>query len=375
MFPLPRFAAKLIYLALLSVLGFYCMQRPLYNWDLLPYTDLVLRMDGQPATQAHDQSYRLAENNIPPASFRLLTDSMNAYRFSLYRQQPQFDAQLPFYAVKPLYIILSFVAFKCGVALPLALLVPGIFSLMLFGWLVFQWLSRYLSPTLTLFMSLLFMFCSPVVEVGKLFTPDCLSTCFLAFAFYYVLEKPSWAAALVAMVLATWTRLDNVIACGALLILLRRNTRNQIDRRDGTSILSLAVLIVSYFAITAYAAKYGWGVFYYNQFAHRLHPHYGEPASFSWRSYLRLMYEHASSAINHSYLAVFLIMLFPVFQRIKGVSKLSADQRAGTAILLILVARFLLYPDISDRFYVAFYLVCVVLLLRRLTSLRVADPG
>lgn len=358
--------SKAVYILCIIASAVYCFKRPLYNWDLLPYSFLILKMDGHDDKKAFNYTYDAAKSKLPPATYHLLTDSTNAYRYTLSNNDVAFREQLPFYVVKPLYTSLSYVAYKSGLALPQATLLPSFISYLLIGLLFFRWLGLYLPWAATFFVSLLIMASSPLIEIAKLSTPDCLSAFLLLGSFYFIVEKPSLSLALVCMCLSIFARMDNIIMCFLLMsgIFVSKIWSKRLSLTG--FLLSIGLFIFCYFMVGLIAWRFGWSVFFYNDFARHLHPVYGSKTGFAFKDYFRLMYEHVMSAVNHSYFTIFMALHALNFFLVK---KQSLDRLLVLLIPLILLVRFILYPDISDRFYVAYYLVIVVLLVRNLSPL------
>src|SRR5436190_7341246 len=164
-----------IYFTCILFAAIYCFKRPLYNWDMLAYSCLVLEMDRYSPGNAHAVTYQLAKDNIPSKQYLSLIDSSNPYRRSVFKDSIVFNDQLAFYVVKPLYTGLVYLEYKAGIPLLQATLIPSFITYLLIGLLFFHWLSIYLRPSITLFISLLIMISSPMIVVAKLATPDCLS--------------------------------------------------------------------------------------------------------------------------------------------------------------------------------------------------------
>lgn len=359
---------KAIYFFSIMLTGFYCFKRPFYNWDVLPYTALILKMDHHPKKQAHDLAYQLVQKNIPAKNYRQLTDSSHVYRNKMLTDAEAFDRQLPFYAVKPLYIASSYLFYKAGIDLPQATLFPCFISYLLIGLLLFHWLSFYLRPIATFMVALLIMISSPLLEVAKISSPDCVSALFLFGAFYFIIEKPSLGAALIMMTLSIFARPDNILACFILLGAITFSGKWHKKIPVKKFLLMASFLAFCYILIGLIAKSYGWSVFFYDDFAARLHPAYGSGEHFSFRSYGRLLYGHILNGMQYSHLALFMALLFLSFNKIVPLKQLSFDQLLALLIPFILLLRFILYPDISDRFYVCFYLAIIILLAKRISS-------
>jgi len=363
------------YLSILVIAAFYCFKRPLYDWDLLPYSVLILQTDHHNTDESIAIAYRSAKEKIPPKHHSLLTDSSNKYRYKLANDYASFSEQLPFYAVKPLYVSFAYLCYKLGFSLIEATILPSVISYLLLGVLLFYWLSLYLRLSVSFIVSFLVMICSPLIEVAKLSTPDSLSAFLLVSSFYFILERPSLSFSILFMLLSIFARLDNVIACVLMTSLsyFSRRWKRQMTRT--TFFVIIGLFIACYVLITLKAKQYGWSVFFYNDFAAHLHPLYGSKAHFSITDYSRLMYEHLLSAINHSYFAIFMALLCLNFNGGLSLKKLPFEKLFAALIPVILLSRFILYPDISDRFYVAWYVVILILLVKnfypRLTYLPV----
>ena len=117
------------------------------------------------------------------------------------------------------------------------------------------------------------------------------------------------------------------------------------------------------------AWQYGWSIFFYNDFARYLHPLLGSRGQFALRDYTSLMYDHIMSAINHSYVTIFMALHVLNIGRSLSLRKLSFDKLFVLLIPAVLFIRFVLHPDISDRFYIAYYMVIVVLLVKNFSLL------
>jgi hypothetical protein len=122
------YSIKIFYLLCITLVAVYCYVKPLYNWDILPYTAVVLKMDGYNAKAAHDSSYQLARKNIPGKNYDQLADSTDIFRNKMLTDADAFNQQLAFYVVKPLYNGMGWVAYKAGVSLPHATVVPSVIA-------------------------------------------------------------------------------------------------------------------------------------------------------------------------------------------------------------------------------------------------------
>src|SRR5829696_7723350 len=118
-----RFLSIIVYLAFLSCLSpaaIYIYKHPAYNFDMLGYMALVLRMDnGYSIEQVHKLTYSTALLDIPQEEYRKLTETPS-YRKKFETDPFEFKKILPNYIVKPLYTRLCWLFYKSGFPLPIA---------------------------------------------------------------------------------------------------------------------------------------------------------------------------------------------------------------------------------------------------------------
>ena len=113
--------------ALMSMLyAAWFAQRPLYNWDIIPYVAVALLDAGQPADSVRQKTYEIVERSTPPDAHDFLVWRLGVQegqvqprrRLPLYGQrmtQKYLPIQLPFYTVKPAYPALVSVLVRAGV--------------------------------------------------------------------------------------------------------------------------------------------------------------------------------------------------------------------------------------------------------------------
>src|ERR1700730_5847568 len=104
----------LVFAALISIIyAAVFAQKPLYNWDLIPYVAVALMDAGQPAETLREKTYETIERSVAPEALDFLrgdTDFKNSkynrgadYRHMVAHDSKIFSDQLPLYSVKPGY--------------------------------------------------------------------------------------------------------------------------------------------------------------------------------------------------------------------------------------------------------------------------------
>jgi hypothetical protein len=141
--------------------------------------------------------------------------------------------------------------------------------------------------------------------------------------------------------------------------------------------LMIFATVVTYFLITSAGLKYGWNLLYYPSFAKHLNISYKANTHFSFRDYFILFYRNIISSFFFTHFILFMLLALIQFA---DKTSLKFQQLTFEQLLLItifgsIVVRFILQPLIADRFFVAYYLLIMVLLIRKYSELTEASAS
>lgn len=359
--------AFVIYCIGVLTMALHAYKRPHYNWDMLAYMALVVQQSNSDVSTIHQTTYQAAKAHVPSPEYERFFQG--DYRKKIAESPETFFKELPFYAVKPLYIKLVSLFHKAGFSLPLSTVLPSIIFYLAIGLLLYHWLLKYINRFGALAFSLLIMYTGPMISLAKLSTPDCLSTFLLLSAFYFIIQKPSIIWTCFFLLLSMFVRLDNIIPCLLIISFLFFTNKWQKKIQLKYYLLLMAVFVGCYFVITAITMKpFGWGTLYYPQFALHLDLSHTANTAFSLKAYLQLVISQLTTALAFHHFVFFLfvaLLLFyprPPFQW----KILTWEQAFSLLLLLIISVRFVLFPDLSDRFNMAYYLFFLILLIKKI---------
>jgi hypothetical protein len=370
-----RLTAILLYFVFFFCLlpvAIFSIKRPAYNWDMLAYMAVVIRMDHPDPQQIHQLTYAVAKENIPSSAYSNLTDSSSVYRRRMAESQSDFYQQLPFYLVKPFYTGIIYLLNKAGFTLISSTILPSVFAYFLIGMLLFHWLRKYFRPWTSFLAGLLLMYSMPLINLAGTSTPDCLSSFLLLAAIYFILEKPSLLFGFFLLILSGLCRIDNLLTASLIIGFLFFSGQWKPGISLPKFLLMMSVLILCYFSVTFWLAReFGWNLFYYPRFIRYYNLSYALQNSFSLKEYLKLSYSHAITALVSTHFTLFVFLALLVMVLPFPISKWNFDFDSQFCLLLIciMVLRFILYPNLDDRFYLSFYLAILVLLVRRMSGL------
>lgn len=354
------------FLCIISV-SIYAFEKPNYNWDAMPYMAVALSYESGDATFIHDTVYTIAKEQMPPVKYDQIIDTSMNYKKRMLQNENDFYNLLPFYVVKPLYTGMIYLFYKEGISLLKATVLPSVIAYVLIGWLLFKWIKNYLPALLSCLIALLTMLSAPVLEVVKTSSPDCLASFLLITAFYFIIERKNLSVAFVFLLFAVFARLDNIIPsfCILSLMVLTDKWKKKLVLKKFFAMI--IILVIAYFLITSFALKFGWSLLYYPSFARNLNLSYESGTAFSFKDYFVLFETHVVSAFFFTHFIVFMLLALIIFIERASFKfqLLRFEQWLLLAVLISIAVRFILQPLIADRFYVAYYLLIIILLIRK----------
>lgn len=354
-----------VFLACMLLVAIFAYKRPAYNWDMLAYMALVVKMENGDINEVHKITYNSARQHIPSEEYANLVNG--ALRQERFENPAEFNGVLPFYAVKPFYVWSSYVFYKAGFTLPVSTVLPSIIAYLLIGLLLFHWLNRHHKLFFSFAAGLLMMVSSIMIEAARLSTPDCISAFFLLTAFYFILEKPSVLVAFLFLTVSLLVRLDNIVLSCLLVSFLFFNRKWVKKIPIVQYVVMLAVLAAVYVMVSGLAKEYDWGSFYYPDFVKYYHPGHPSQSSFSVSGYMALVYERMIMAILYTQFSFFLLLVL-IWLSTSYPGKFSTLPFELLFCILLIVTifiRFVLFPDMENRFYIAYYLVILVMFIRQ----------
>lgn len=362
-----------IYFVCICVIAVFAFRRPHYNWDMLAYMALVVKLQHNniSSDEVHEITYTNAKKNVPAPEYSYLLGG--EYRKSMAENSTAFYNQLPFYIVKPLYIGLIYLFNKAGFSLPLSTALPSILSYLLIGVLLFYWLKKYLNAVLTFAISLLIMYSGFMVSIARESTPDCLSAFLLLTAFYFIIEKPSFRLMCFFLILSLFARLDNIITCGIIISFLFYCKKTTLLISFKQYALTLFMLVCCYLCITFLIRPFGWNMSFYDDFLSHLELLQGQNNTFSLSKYLSLAYSKIITSIVYHHITLFMIVIVFIvgYLPIVKFRELNFEQLFSLLLVFIILIRFIIFPDLSDRFNIANYIFAIILLVKKYAGANV----
>jgi hypothetical protein len=141
----------------------------------------------------------------------------SSYEKNMMINADQFSQQLPFYSVKPLYVLLLRVLHKCGAGWRSGAIISSICYFLL-GVVVHRWLgAHYAGFSASLFAACL-MLNPTLLQIVRWTSPDLVSILISVAAMWCILELKRPFSAAVLLLTGVWVRPETVVFCSFVLL-------------------------------------------------------------------------------------------------------------------------------------------------------------
>jgi hypothetical protein len=302
----------------------------MFDIDLLGYASNVALADTGDVVSAHRMVYR------EPLTPHLRGVDSNGQQAMVLRRRaadPYYSSlYLPYFSIKPLYILTLEAAHTLGASVIDASRVVS--ALSYFGVAVMVWMYT------RSWLGLLVMALPETMVLGQANEPDALS-CFLLLFSLWLLFVKRRDIGLLALLTAIWVRPENLLLC--LLVVLVLMTEGRLEGKKAAVLFLLCFgsqIVISHYA-------YGWRELYHHTFLG------GDPGTvpqFGVRDYLHA-FANGGQSLLHSSVPVFLLLwLVCVAFAESGLRKVLE------IAALFSIARFVLFPSYEARYYGLFFL-------------------
>ena len=380
----PQIGGLAIALLLLSLL--VTTVPPAHNWDMVAYvalvngwsdSELLEELEDRQAA-VHQQTWaairqgvsgqkyaQLRGESVDPDSTQWPLEVIN-YRQAVASDPAVLAAQLPFYAVKPLYPALLTGLSVLGVGAVAASVAISKVAWVIMGGILFTLLRRRvpLLPSLGVLVALM---SQPFVRaLAGYSTPDALCSVFVLAALHLALDAVSHRQrrlALLCCLLAVVTRPDSILLVTPIALWLTANRRDY--WRECAAAVLLALLCCA--AQSYLSGSYGWQVLFQHSFMGYLHFPATDAVDLSIADILAVYL--AQLANTGLFWGVVGLAGLVAFVRLQWLGASDHWFCGLLVILVFLLTHWLLFPDQKDRMMVAPYLFAFVAATHLLTAL------
>jgi hypothetical protein len=348
------------YLCFFALLSIWAVAQPQYTWDLLGY--IGCSVDSANPRIVHDAAFAAIrtvskDKDIQPD---------NPYRVDVTANPYHFAEQLPFYSIKPAYVILIKTFHRVGLPFPRAAVTVSAISNFLLAVLLWLWLSPYLGGWQCAAAGTLIMLSPNILMLSRWATPDCLAMFVAALGLYLIVDRKLyfWGSSL--LLLDIWVRTDALILAGIVFGLLA--FRRKLDLVQFAALSALA--LGSYFTINHFAGSYSWSALFYNSFQGGLVAPAETAIHFSASGYVHQVVRGAYLWLISGSFGLYLFLGALAI----WLNRSSSHSDLVVAVLAARALSYALYPNGDQRYTAVLFVLVPVALVVAARSATTASP-
>jgi len=352
-----------IYIGVALIICRYAKKNMYYDLDIVFYTACALENETMSHQQIHDVAYEQAKQDLGIAKFKNLADSSKFYRHSIFKSAENFYSQLPFYKVKPLYVYFLKAANSFGVS-------PVIFSTYLnllvyfaIGIVLLFYLIRFIGFYKGWLISFCMMLMPMVLDTIKNNTPDMLISLFILTAVMLLLSDSEIRRyiAIAVFCCCIFIRPESIILVIAFCGISFLYKQQEYSKKYLLVLFSTS--IICYLFVSVYYQAYPWSLLYKHSFVGYIPDLRNADVSLTFNDYI-YGFRFIPNTVFYSdffLIPLFLILPFLLYSAAYWKSKLFV---MAQVVLVSVIIRIMLFPDLSIRFYTSVFLISVVLFFR-----------
>lgn len=345
----------LCFVAYMGIVALVAVAQPQMNWDGLAYVAIAIEHLHGGAAVLHEQTYGLVREGVDAAEFILLTQD-GGYRTQMFTDPAGFVSMLGMYRVKWLY---------CEVLVLLSAILPpleairavSLASAMLFGAVVLLWLRSERTLALAPIMAALLLVAG-FADMARGMSPDMMFSALLLAGLYAHVRKSELTAG-VLLFASFLVRPDNLIFLGVYTVLLIAH-----GQRSWSVFGAFIAAALVFKPLTMLTGQPGWWEQLYFASVERQPTLEGFHPAFSVTLYLYALVKQFLLAMTaQTWIGVLVLGLAAWLAIDRVLGPLNKGHRLlMLALVLGVVAKFVLIPIFDSRIYFA-YLVAMFLVL------------
>jgi len=235
---------KAPYAVMIGVVAALALVRPYHNADMVAYIGSAIRSND--FEEIYTRTYTTLKASVPPHHFDELTVSYSADQGV---NAIRFGEIIPFYSIKPIYVLAVQVLHFFGIPFVLATVLISVLSYIGVAWLLWKWIG---------WLAYVVVIGPPLIGLVRYSTPDGLNLLLAMLAFWLICERRSYFWGSTILLVCVWCRTDMVILSGLVFFSLWLIKKIDVAEFGVLSALALA----SYWFINHLAGSFGWATLF-----------------------------------------------------------------------------------------------------------------
>jgi hypothetical protein len=365
----------ILFLAVLSFFTYRLEQEPSFNWDMIPYMALELKIDGYTDKAQHKLAYEELKK-ISPEIYKNCTTPGGHYqefRQHMYTHPDAFKELLSMYDIKPAYVVAAYLFWKTGAYnLAYSTFMPNILGFFCIGLIFYFWCSRYLSGILSFLLSTMLMASDSLHHAARLSNPDLFGAFLLFLGFFILFEYRKLFFAAIIISISLLARPDGIILAGisyGFILLFQRKTFGVKWSIFG---LSLTIMIAAYLLPKLWTQNPGYGVLFYHTFYKYFSYPVSDSHSVTFSEYIFVLQRNAFHLLKEPLVLYlfFTCLIFFYTRKAFNPMHLKIEEFMFFSVIIAFIIRFIIYPFMWPGYWLTYYFLLTIVSIKSLTSYK-----
>lgn len=356
------------FIAAVLAIIFIGLNYPRYNWDMIGYIASAKAFEESDPQIIKQFTYEQLKGHVAEHKYHALTGQTGQwkeFRSEVFESAEVLQEQLPFYQIRPVYNLLIYLAYKIGVNIAFATHLISL-SAVVFSMGVIFLISREHVPKNFVYCIPILGFAFGVVDMARLSTPDSLAMLCIISAAYCLLNKKI-NLLLIILVIMIGVRTNLILLTTPFFLYLLLCSYSQRMK----IFFAAACSVLAYFMINYYWDNQGWQTIFYHTLIQAQTNPVTNPPELTFSDYIRTLKLGLLQAFEHKVFFVYLAMICMVYARFayQGQRIFSYNRICSPEVMLIyiclvsIVAHFILFPVLWERFFSGQYIISFIAML------------
>ncbi len=310
------------------------------NWDVVPYMGVVARSSDDILKNVHSKVYSELEQNVSKERFYYMTYKDCRQCYLAYSDLKGFEQIVSTYDKKSLKTFFSIGLNKAGFSLWSSVMLPSFIAVFLILLVVFLWLQQYVKVYLALMVAILISLLPGLYDIQNSAAPSAMGCLLMLLALYLWVNNKNKYLLVLSLLLSVATSLNTVLLLMVIVLVELLSYKRMLLLTTVGSILFVAIIILTSFDIVPLASRFKTIV---------------EGISYVDRWQEAIVGIREEGYIYYLFAGIIAVYVGDDIQR-----------KYSTSLVAVFILSLLLYPFLEYRFFAAYNITFIILLVRLL---------
>lgn len=310
------------------------------NWDIIPYMGVIARASGESLEVVQQNVYQELRDNVSSELFYYMTYEDCKQCYMAYSTVDGFEKIVDIYDKKSLKSYFSICLYRLGLSLWDSVMLPSILAVFLTLLVVLVWLQQYVKVHLAFILGVLISLLPGLYAIQNSAAPSAMVCLLMLLTLYLWVNNKNKILLVLSLLLSVPTSLNSVLLLIVIMLVELLGYRRMLLLTTLGSILFVAIIILMSYGIVPLTSRF--------------------KSIVEGISYMDRWQEVIIGVREEGYIYYLFAGIIAVYFGDNTQRKYSA------ALIAVFILSLLLYPFLEYRFFAAYNIAFIILLVRLL---------